>query len=68
MIPMPPSTCLKGKRRAARESTFDPMRGAFIVLSRPNDPEQAPMERRGGLGSVGHPKDPELLKEVMVRG
>eukprot|EP00904_Undaria_pinnatifida_P003135 jgi/Undpi1/12822/HiC_scaffold_7.g02489.m1 len=44
------------------------MRGAFVVMSRPDEPEEQPMARRGGLGNAGHPKDPELLKEVLGDG
>lgn len=67
MKPMPPASYFRGARRVGREATFDPLRGAFIVLARPKDPEPNPQERRRGLG--GSPwKDPGQVKALLVRG
>lgn len=66
MKPMPPASYFKGARRVAREATFDPLRGAFVVLARPNDPEPNPPERRRGLG--GSPsKELGQVKALLVR-
>lgn len=67
MKPMPPATFVKGTSLVAREATFDPLRGAFVILARPNDPELNPPERRRGLGAKGLCKDPGQVKAVLVR-
>lgn len=64
---MPPASYFRGSRRVAREATFDPLRGAFIVLARPNDPEPKLQERRRGLGG-SHWKEPGQVKALLVRG
>lgn len=64
---MPPATFVKGTSLVAREATFDPLRGAFVVLARPNDPELNLPEPRRGLGAVGLCKDPGQVKAVLVR-
>ncbi|CAM9791247.1 unnamed protein product [Hapterophycus canaliculatus] len=66
MRPMPPATFVKGSSRAAREATFDPLRGAFVILARPGDPEPNPRERRRGLGAVNPSRDPGQVKAVLV--
>ncbi|CAM9771665.1 unnamed protein product [Scytosiphon promiscuus] len=68
MRPMPPATCVKGSCRVAREATFDPLRGVFVVLARPGDPEPSPRERRRGLGAVDPSRDPGQLKAVLAEG
>ncbi|CAM9341717.1 unnamed protein product [Ectocarpus sp. 13 AM-2016] len=65
MKPMPPATFVKGASLVAREATFDPLRGAFVTLARPNDPELNLPEPRRGLGAMGLYKDPGLVKDVM---
>lgn len=64
---MPPATFVKGASLVAREATFDPLRGAFVILARPNDPELNLPEPRRGLGAMGLYKDPGLVKDVLVR-
>lgn len=66
MKPMPPASCVKGARRVGREASFDPLRGAFIVLARPDDPEPNPPERRRGLGAAGSSKEPGQVKALLV--
>ncbi|CAB1113061.1 unnamed protein product [Ectocarpus sp. CCAP 1310/34] len=65
MKPMPPATFVKGASLVARQATFDPLRGAFVVLARPNDPELNLPERRRGLGAMGLFKDNGLVKDVL---
>lgn len=50
----------------AREATFDPVRGAFVVLARPEAPEPVVGDRKMGL-RVGQHKDTGHLKAIMVR-
>lgn len=68
MIPMPPSTYRKGRATLAREATFDPLRGAFVVLARPDEPDPVARDRRTGL-RVGQHKDVshDVVIAVIVR-
>lgn len=68
MKPMPPLTYLKGPLWVAREATFDPLRGAFVVLARPDDPEPNMPERRRGLRGVDPCRKPGQVKALLVRG
>lgn len=69
MNPMPPGTYSKGDlRRVGREATFDPLRGAFVVLARPDDPEPDMPERRRGLRNVDSCREPGQIKALLVRG
>eukprot|EP00752_Nemacystus_decipiens_P002208 g2099.t1 len=65
MKPMPPASYVKGARRVGREASFDPLRGAFIVLARPDDPEPNPPERRRGVAVVGSSKEPTQVKALL---
>lgn len=67
MRPMPPATYTKGHSIVAREATFDPLRGAFIILARPDEPEPTVPERRVGR-ATGRAKIPDNLTAAMVRG
>lgn len=66
---MPPGTYLKkgDLRRVGREATFDPLRGAFVVLARPDEPEPNMPERRRGLRSVDRCREQGQVKAVLVR-
>ncbi|CAN0424039.1 unnamed protein product [Pylaiella littoralis] len=66
MNPMPPGTYSKGDlRRVGREATFDPLRGAFVVLARPDDPEPDTPERRRGLRNVDSCREPGQIKALL---
>lgn len=67
---MPPGTYLKrgDLRRVGREATFDPLRGAFVVLARPDDPEPTMPDRRKGLRSLDPCHEPGQVKALLVRG
>eukprot|EP00903_Cladosiphon_okamuranus_P021065 g19351.t1 len=65
MKPMPPASYVKGARRVGREASFDPLRGAFIVLARPDDPEPNPPERRRGVATVTSSKEPDQVKALL---
>ena len=63
---MPPASYVKGARRVGREASYDPVRGAFVVLARPNDPEPNPPERRRGVAAVGSSKEHGQVKALLV--
>lgn len=63
---MPLASYVKGARRVGREASFDPLRGAFVVLARPDGPEPNPPERRRGLGTVGFSMGPDQVKALLV--
>lgn len=67
---MPPATHQKGRWRGAREATFDPLRGGFILLAEASsyDPEKDLPQKRGGLKPLLHLKDSSGVKAIMVRG
>lgn len=65
---MPRPTYREGRRDRGRVATYDPYRGDFVSMARPDEAIEAVPDRRRGLRLSMRHMGPDHLGTILVRG